>query len=148
MEILEKYKEGLQPFENIDLWTGQKGSIFGPRRTCGQIKGLWKMTLSGDSPFGRGLKDLVQTRTIAVRLYILEGIQLVSTDSDNSADPYLEVKLGNNKFSTRSRYIANTLMPKFHEPFEIHTTLPGACHIEIKVWDWDGIGDDLIGDFK
>lgn len=103
------------------------------------------MTVAADNPFGRGLKDLVQTRTIAVRLYVLEGIQLMSTDSDNSGDPYLIIRLGNNKFSTRSRYIANTLMPKFHEPFEIHTTLPGASHIDVEIWDWDGIGDDLIG---
>jgi len=53
--------------------------------------------------------------------------------------------LGKNKISTRKRYIPNTLQPQFHEPFEFHTTLPGPSHITIEIWDWDGIGDDLVG---
>lgn len=134
------------PFETIDLWTGQKGSFFSGRRVTGTIKGLWKLSESADNPFGNGLKALVQTRTIAVRLYILKGIHLVSTDRDNSSDPYLVIKLGKTKFSTRKRYIPNTLEPDFHEPFEFHTTLPGPSHITIQVWDWDGIGDDLVGE--
>merc|ERR1711933_148578 len=133
------------PFETINLWTGQKGSIFGGRRVTGSIKGLWKLSESADNPFGNGLKALVQTRTIAVRLYILNGINLVLTDRDNSSDPYLVIKLGKTKFSTRKRYIPNTLRPEFHEPFEFHTTLPGPSHITIEIWDWDGIGDDLVG---
>jgi len=134
-----------KPFDTIPLWTGQKNSIFGPRRETGKIKGLWKLSEDAQNPFGKGLKDLVQTRTISVRLYILNGINLMAMDRDNSSDPYLVVRLGKNKFSTRKRYIKNTLQPKFHEPFEIATTLPGASHITIEVWDWDGIGDDLIG---
>eukprot|EP00485_Elphidium_margaritaceum_P004276 CAMPEP_0202695866 /NCGR_PEP_ID=MMETSP1385-20130828/9321_1 /ASSEMBLY_ACC=CAM_ASM_000861 /TAXON_ID=933848 /ORGANISM="Elphidium margaritaceum" /LENGTH=1764 /DNA_ID=CAMNT_0049351945 /DNA_START=35 /DNA_END=5329 /DNA_ORIENTATION=- len=142
-ELEDEY--ACNPFETIQLWTGQKGSIFGGRRVTGAIKGLWKLSESGDNPFGNGLKSLIQTRTISVRLYILNGMNLMSTDRDNSSDPYLVVKLGKEKFSTRKRYIPNTLQPQFHEPFEFHTTLPGPSHITVEIWDWDGIGDDLVG---
>jgi len=87
----------------------------------------------------------LQTRVIACRLYILNGIHLVSTDNDNSSDPYLVVKLGRESFTTRSRYLANTLEPKFHEKFEFRTRLPGPSQVTVEVWDWDGIGDDLVG---
>jgi len=138
----------VSPFESISLMTGNKKSFFGgsKRRKTGQIKGLWSLSESGENPFGGGLKSLIQTRTIAVRLYILNGINLTSTDRDNSSDPYLIIKLGRNKISTRKRYIPNTLQPKFHEAFEFMTNLPGPSHITIQVWDYDGIGDDLVGE--
>jgi len=138
----------LEPFETLDLYTGQVGGfkLFGnERRKMGKVKGLWKLSDNAINPFGTGLKALIQTRTINCRLYVLRGIQLISTDRDNSSDPYLIIRLGKEKKSTRDRYIKNTLNPYFHEAFEFHTKLPGPSQLIIEVWDWDGIGDDLVG---
>ena len=30
-----------------------------------------------------------------------------------------------------------------HEVFEIPACIPGSGEMKIRVWDWDGIGDDL-----
>ncbi len=49
------------------------------------------------------------------------------------------------KISTRNNYIPNTLNPEFFESFEIQCTIPGVSKLIIQVWDYDGIGDDLIG---
>jgi len=35
--------------------------------------------------------------------------------------------------------------PDFYEVFEFTTTLPGESQLRISCWDWDGLGDDLIG---
>ena len=147
-ELEDVMGEELKPFEKIELFTGQVGGnkVFGNnRRQVGTIKGLWALSDESEHPFGNGLTALVQTRTMCVRVYILNAIHLISTDRDNSSDPYLVVKLGDTKFSTRSRYIKNTLEPKFHESFEFMSRLPGASKLKIEVWDWDGIGDDLVG---
>ena len=147
-ELEDVMGDELEPFEKIDLYTGQAGGIklFGAaRRQVGTIKGLWSLRKESEHPFGNGLTALVQTRTMCVRVYVLNGIHLISTDRDNSSDPYLIVRLGDTKYSTRKRYIKNTLEPKFHESFEFMSRLPGASKLKIEVWDWDGIGDDLVG---
>jgi hypothetical protein len=139
------------PFENVEMYTGQVGGqkLFGnDRRQVGTLKGLWKLNDVGSAeknPFGPGLKSLVVTRTVSCRLYVLGGYVAVATDLDGSSDPYLIVKLGREKRSTRKNYCKNTLKPKFHESFEFISRLPGPSKLEVQVWDYDGIGDDLIG---
>lgn len=66
-------------------------------------------------------------------------------DSDGKSDPYLIIRVGKNKVSTRSRHLSHTLDPGFFESFEIPVTIPGDGQITIDVFDWDGVGDDLIG---
>jgi len=90
-------------------------------------------------------KSLLQPVQLYCRLYILRGYGLTPKDDDGLSDPYLIIKLGSTKISTRDRYIKNSLEPEFFESFEIPCTLPGDSSVEITCMDWDGIGDDLIG---
>lgn len=133
------------PFHCLELMTGQEGGWFGGRKKVGLVKGLWKLTQSPESPFGKGIQSLLQKQIVDVRLYILNAFGLFPMDSDNFSDPYLVIKLGSETRSTRDRYIPNTLDPDFYEFFTFHVELPGPSQLIIEVWDWDGIGDDLIG---
>lgn len=133
------------PFQTLQLFTGQDGGWFGERKGVGFVKGLWKLTQSQESPFGKGMQTLLKKQIVDVRLYVLTGVGLFPMDSDNFSDPYIIVKLGNEEHSTRDRYLPNTLDPDFYECFTFHIELPGPSQLIIEVWDWDGIGDDLIG---
>jgi hypothetical protein len=90
-------------------------------------------------------KQLLQPKNLFLRVYILRGHRLSPKDSDGTSDPYLVIKLGQQRISTRTRYLPNTLDPEFFEAFEIPCVIPGSSKLEVSVYDWDGIGDDLIG---
>ena len=143
----------LKPFNTINLMNAQIGSNNKYRCQVGKVKGLWTLTDTPKIPFGKNLATLLEIRTVCVRLYVLNGIRLAPVDGTNSADPYLTVKLGKNVSCTRSRYMANTLQPKFHESFEFFTYIPGPTQLTIEVWSRNGsvnsskngIYDDLIG---
>ena len=84
-ELEDQMGSDLKPFETLDIFTGQAGGLKlfgGDRRQVGKVKGLWELNTSKENPFGAGLKALVQTRTVAVRLYILTGHQLFPMDRD------------------------------------------------------------------
>eukprot|EP01006_Ploeotia_vitrea_P017020 TRINITY_DN48009_c0_g3_i1.p2 TRINITY_DN48009_c0_g3~~TRINITY_DN48009_c0_g3_i1.p2 ORF type:complete len:440 (-),score=253.12 TRINITY_DN48009_c0_g3_i1:22-1176(-) len=91
------------------------------------------------------MKELLAPKQMFCRVYILRATKLVPADRDGTADPYLIVKLGGEKITTRKRYKKDTLEPEFYESFEIPCTMPGDAKLRIEVWDWDGIGDDLMG---
>eukprot|EP00455_Lapot_gusevi_P005654 TRINITY_DN1241_c0_g1_i9.p2 TRINITY_DN1241_c0_g1~~TRINITY_DN1241_c0_g1_i9.p2 ORF type:complete len:435 (-),score=156.41 TRINITY_DN1241_c0_g1_i9:61-1365(-) len=138
----------LSPFLQIPLFTGQKNGskAFGNEfRRVGAFKGLVRLTDSKDSDNGLNLNELLRPKEVFVRVYILQGHRLNPKDSDGSSDPYLIVKLAGHRVSTRDRYIKSNLEPDFYEAFEFPCTLPGDSRLEVKVMDWDGIGDDLIG---
>ena len=161
-ELEDVMGEKLEPFQSMNIYSGNS-NIVDPSKSqkynkknkiyrldngfVGRIKGLWALTGEEQAlqPFGNGVASLLETSIVSVRVYILSGIHLTSTDSDNKCDPYLKIKLGKKVYSTRDRYIKDELEPKFHEAFEFVTRLPGASQLRIQVWDWDGIGDDLVG---
>jgi hypothetical protein len=66
-------------------------------------------------------------------------------DNGGASDPYLVVSLGNQRINLRHKHLDNTLSPEFYESFEFPTQIPGPSELKIEVWDWDGVGDDLIG---
>ncbi|ETO16331.1 hypothetical protein RFI_21021, partial [Reticulomyxa filosa] len=72
----------LNPFESINLWTGQASGtkLFGQnRRQVGTLKGLWKLSdrsRNEKNPFGPGIKSLLLPRVIVCRLYILNAVHL------------------------------------------------------------------------
>ena len=117
-------------------------------RTVGFFKGLISFNkdkkASPNSNF-KYLKEITKPVDLYLRLYILNGMKLIPRDSGGGADPYLIVKIGKEKFSTRNDYHEDTLEPEFYHTFEIPVVMPGPAKVEIQVWDWDGIGDDLIG---
>merc|ERR1712013_476847 len=115
----------------------------------GNFKGLMQIS---DTKSTKALRDkidieqLLRPKKLFLRLYILRGIRLTPKDDDGSCDPYLVVTFGKKfKYSTRSRYLSNTLNPNFFESLTIPCSIPGTAKLSINVWDWDGIGDDLVG---
>ena len=81
-----------------------------------------------------------------IRVYIARAVGLRPTDSNGKADPYLSVKLGKKKITTKDRYIPNELNPYFGEFFQFTVQIPIVKDLKIKVMDYDMIGrDDLIG---
>jgi len=132
----------LKPFLQIPFFAGKS-----PPRTVGYFKGLISFADSKKDDPARSavLKEIRTPTPLYLRLYVLTGTKLVPRDSGGASDPYLVVRVGKEKRTTRNDYIANTLEPGFYHSFEIPLVLPGPSRLEIEVWDWDGIGDDLIG---
>jgi Ca2+-dependent lipid-binding protein len=91
------------------------------------------------------LTAALQPKDLFVRLYVLRGHGLAAKDSDRNSDPYVTVQLGKHKVSRRDKHLNDTCDPDFFQAFDIPCRLPGPSKLEIKVWVYDGIGDDLIG---
>ena len=136
----------LSPFLKIPFKTGTN-----PERNVGYFKGLISFNKIDNDETGelgsdfKYLKEMTKPVDLYLRLYILNGINLTPQDRGDSADPYLIVKIGKEKYGSREEYMEKTLNPKFCQTFEIPITMPGPSQVEIQVWDWDGIGSDLIG---
>ncbi|RLN93202.1 hypothetical protein BBJ28_00021764 [Nothophytophthora sp. Chile5] len=82
---------------------------------------------------------------VVVRLYVLRGRNLQAKNANGFSDPYLRLKLGGSRLNDRAHGCTNTLQPEFFRTFELETTLPGASHLEIAVWDRGLVSDELIG---
>jgi hypothetical protein len=149
-EVFEEELEAkmlLKPFDEISLFTGsKKAGLFSTGvRKVGLFKGLVRLTKdkSVGSPIDKS--ELLCPKDVFVRLYVLCGKSLTGMDSNGKSDPYLVVSLGKEKVSLRSKYISGNCNPDFYESFEFASQIPGPSELKIDVWDWDGIGDDLIG---
>lgn len=136
-----------KPFTTIPLFYGQKNAstALGQYRQVGDFKGLIRVSSNKEATFDLDLKELLKPKHVFVRVYVLRGHRLNPKDRDGTSDPYLIAQLGDQKISTRDRYIPSNLDPDFYEVFEFGTTIPGDTRFELTVMDWDGIGDDLIG---
>jgi len=138
-----------KPFTLVDLYTGQKNAarFFGsPYTKVGTWKGLVRVSETKEpSDYESHVKDLLHPRSLMCRLYVLRATKLMPKDTNGKADPYLTVTLGKTKISTRDRHFRRVLDAPFYEAFEIPVSLPGDSTLKLQVWDWDGIGDDLIG---
>ena len=101
------------PFLEIPLFRGQINSRFHKQQKIGYIKGLIEISDNKNSQKLKSkinIKQLLQPKSLFIRLYILRGIRLTPKDSNGLCDPYLKIKFGKNyKISTRNHYIKNTL---------------------------------------
>eukprot|EP01084_Bolivina_argentea_P265691 450458_1 len=143
-------------FHDIDFFNvGQK------KRVVGYFRGLISVTDSkkNDGWRNKYLTEITKSTELFLRLYIKNGIKLrppepetISAIKDKgdigSLDPYLIIKLGNEKRTTRDKYISNSLNPEFRESFEFSLTLPGVSNLQIEVWGYyggDESHDEVIG---
>ena len=126
----------LKPFLQIPFFTGRN------MRTVGYFKGLISFNKSKKSGPGTNfkyLKEITKTVDLYFRLYILQGTKLIPRDIGGGSDPYLIIKLGKEKYSTRNDYLANTLEPGFYQSFEIPVVIPGHQKLILKYglgWYW------------
>ena len=95
-------------------------------------------------PWPIQLSSLLRPTAVVVRVYCIQAIGLQSMDKGNTADPFLEVKLGGN--TQESPVIKETLDPYFGHCFEFESTLPGPSKLEVVVLDHDVLmRNDEIG---
>eukprot|EP01119_Soliformovum_irregulare_P020127 TRINITY_DN648_c0_g1_i1.p1 TRINITY_DN648_c0_g1~~TRINITY_DN648_c0_g1_i1.p1 ORF type:complete len:1282 (+),score=464.21 TRINITY_DN648_c0_g1_i1:141-3986(+) len=96
------------------------------------------------------LVSLFQPKQYVVRVYVLEGYQLVPKDSDGKNNPYIALKLNGKTIEkdvqTKKQ---ETSRPQFFKCYEISCKFPQESLITVQCWDWDQLGaDDLIGQTK
>jgi len=133
----------IKPFDEVQLVTGKRAKD--KNRQVGRFKGLVRLCDDENVPSSIETKDLLAPKDVFVRVYILRGKGLTPMDNGGASDPYLVVSLGNQRINLRHKHLDNTLSPEFYESFEFPTQIPGPSELKIEVWDWDGVGDDLIG---
>jgi len=84
-----------------------------------------------------------------VRVYIIEGYQLVPKDANGTNNPYLRIHLGGTKIKDVEQAKQNTCRPMFYKCYELKPQFPNETELEIAVWDNDKIiPDELIGATK
>uniref|UniRef100_A0A8C4Z2Y8 C2 domain-containing protein n=1 Tax=Gadus morhua TaxID=8049 RepID=A0A8C4Z2Y8_GADMO len=86
---------------------------------------------------------------VLVRVYVLKATGLAPADLNGKADPYLLLKAGQQKLSTRENYIPKHLNPVFGEVFDLTVSFPLETELLIAVMDHNLVGsDDVIGETK
>eukprot|EP00941_MAST-03F_sp_MAST-3F-sp1_P004856 g4856.t1 len=159
---------GSTPFENYNIWSGNTNrKLFGihlrdTTKKIGKFKGMVRVIMSKNEKSILPLKQLMQQKSMIVRVYVLMGHKIMPKDSGSnpSSDPYLKIKLGktklsdlkgkksswNKSFPYEERYLRSTLEPEFYRSYELKCKLPGSSQLKIECWDYDSITfDDIIG---
>ncbi|CDS40655.1 myoferlin [Echinococcus multilocularis] len=82
-----------------------------------------------------------------VRVYVIKAIDLQPSDPSGLADPYVEIRLGKQKISSKDNYIPNNLNPEFGRMFQLKAFIPIEKDLIIKIVDYDLMTrDDVIGE--
>lgn len=149
---------GTTLFETYFLTRGKVNGFFGSKiKTVGKLKGLVRIVENKDDIKNKPLlspkllDQLMKPKKYIVRLYALRAFNLAEMDVDifgNKAksDPYLKVKLGNQKFDDRQNAVDDVLEVDLYKVIQFEADLPGVSQLDITVMDKDLIGsDDIIG---
>eukprot|EP00742_Colponemidia_sp_Colp-10_P008749 GILJ01009495.1.p1 GENE.GILJ01009495.1~~GILJ01009495.1.p1 ORF type:complete len:1395 (+),score=268.10 GILJ01009495.1:46-4230(+) len=155
---------GKTPFDQFTVYRGQTRGLLvktsdrvrdsagqvSNRRGVGKFKGVIRVRppkeIDEDKSDEKLLREILAPRKFLVRLYVLEGVNIMPKDAGSASDPYLQIKLGKKIFDTKKDFKKNTQNPKFYQLFEIETSLPGDSQLEIAVMDWDPFfTNELIG---
>eukprot|EP01091_Cochliopodium_minus_P000588 TRINITY_DN10526_c0_g1_i1.p1 TRINITY_DN10526_c0_g1~~TRINITY_DN10526_c0_g1_i1.p1 ORF type:complete len:683 (-),score=269.35 TRINITY_DN10526_c0_g1_i1:77-2125(-) len=96
------------------------------------------------------VKSLAKEQNLILRVYVLEGEQLVANSKNGLCKPYLRLSCGKgeklNIEDGENVSKKETLRPKFYRSFEFNIVLPTNNKLTVSVWD-DKIGfDDMIGE--
>ncbi|SPP77350.1 fer-1-like protein 6 [Drosophila guanche] len=91
------------------------------------------------------LQSLAEPVRLAVRVYVVQGLQMRPRDVHDDSDCYVKLLLGGRTLSDRAAYIPNQSNPIFGRIFEMEATLPGDSMLLMMVYDQDKFRDDIIG---
>jgi len=153
-------KEHRPPFHTYEIKRGQRGGSAGwglgasnGEKVVATLKLQCRaFEVGGSSANKPSLKDkhasTGRDQRMHVRLYVIQGMNLMSKDENGLSDPFLNVELTNHpKWFDKDRTKQNeTLQPLFYVMYEFRDcTMPGDHTLNIEVWDYDFLGDDLIG---
>jgi hypothetical protein len=148
------------PFASIALYRMTKSQKTGNtiKKKVGTLKCRIRVFTKAQDQAGviepvRDLKQLYRTREVVVRLYVLQGYQLVPKDSDGGNDPFLAVEIekpsGRKKRKNEQYRIEDTdhakqmtSRPDFYRSYEFHATFPQQNKVTpefVGVFFWFGL---------
>lgn len=83
---------------------------------------------------------------VTVRIYVIRGRDLRTSDPTGLCDPYLLVnQRGVRKvLGKREDKVDRTLSPWFYRVFQFQTDLPGTSLVDIHVYDWEKRSKDIL----
>ena len=83
---------------------------------------------------------------ITVRVYVIRGRDLRTSDPTGLCDPYLIVNQRGLKkrHGKREDRVERTLSPWFYKVFQFKTDVPGDSIVDINVYDWEKRGKDIL----
>ena len=110
---LEDYLD-MKPFHSFPLFHGSHQTK--NFRQAAIFKGIIKVTAK-DEPIDDALGEIATTAQKLLRVYVLDGINLTPKDRNGKSDPYLKLKIGSHKESTRKRFNKENINPGFYERF-------------------------------
>ncbi|KAL5291464.1 hypothetical protein ACFFRR_010702, partial [Megaselia abdita] len=93
----------------------------------------------------QGLLALEVPLQVVVRVYIVQGINLRSSDMFSPSDAYVKLQLGQMKISDRAHYCPNQTNPIFGKRFQFNAIIPKDHNLHISVFDKGCMNDELIG---
>ncbi|CRK86165.1 CLUMA_CG000233, isoform A [Clunio marinus] len=83
---------------------------------------------------------------IRIHVYVIQGINIRSHDTNSYSDCYLKVQFGDQVISDRSSYVPNEFSPIFGKCFQISGVVPRETMLYISVFDRDTLSpNDFIG---
>ncbi|KAM3186213.1 hypothetical protein ACTXT7_004799 [Hymenolepis weldensis] len=82
-----------------------------------------------------------------IRVYVVKALDLQPNDPSGLADPYVEIRLGKQKVTSKDNYIPNNLNPEFGRVFQLKALIPIENYLTIRIMDFDLLTrDDVIGE--
>ncbi|CAF3843589.1 unnamed protein product, partial [Didymodactylos carnosus] len=106
-------------------------------------------SISQQAPQSADVKKPIANKTVAwnkiVEVLLVEGKNLLSMDANGKADPYVRMKLGVERY--RSKTIRKSLNPLWQQQFLFYIFETSVPPLEVTVWDYDGGGnkDEFMG---
>uniref|UniRef100_T1JKN2 C2 domain-containing protein n=1 Tax=Strigamia maritima TaxID=126957 RepID=T1JKN2_STRMM len=152
LERVERFQQFQDFLKTFPFIKNKGNSEKEPDSVIGELKGAFRIySISEDSPteIPKSCQNLPNSKPeeVIVRAYFISAQDLAPKDLNSLADPYVEIKIGKKKLSSRKNYKPNTLNPIFGEMFEMTAILPIDKELRIRVYDYDHFNkDDLIGE--
>jgi hypothetical protein len=92
-------------------------------------------------------RTMLKVTKCIVRVYIIEAYDLAKRDNGSHSDPYIIMKINDEKIDERDNYQNNEPNPSFHTHYDFEGYFPGCSPLRLQFWDYDKVfGDDLIGE--
>ena len=121
-------------------------SLISTSKTITNISSWGQESTFSDNERKGGRNFVSKDRLIGVvHVLIVQAIHLKAMDKGANSDPYCKVSLGKDKRKTK--FINNTLNPKWKESFDLSWLDNGKEDIlSISLYDWNVTGkDDFLG---